>query len=233
MVHTHTWRTIKRSLTFMPIWKEHHTVLCTCAHAQSTWTTPTLTLLYRTLVAGVRSSTIKKHTVHGFMTIPQHGWITQALTLAHSNNELIYFTMNYLTDWFISFAGIYQLIELISTAPSAAITPQKRSCPPPRGNSGCDLTVGINNSENKRASIEPRCADGVISVASVRHLWRLYNISDVRGITPWVQNMPSIVEICGITCVARASVAAQIAEGSGHKRGLGGKKQCRTCNNCT
>ena len=138
-----------------------------------------------------------------------------------------------MTDWFISFAGIYQLIELISTAPSAAITPQKRSCPPPRGNSGCDLTVGINNSENKRASIKPRCADGVISVASVHHLWRLYNISDVRGITSWVQNMPSIVEICGITCVARASVAAQIAEGSGHKRGLGGKKQCRTCNNCT
>jgi hypothetical protein len=25
-------------------WKEHHTVLCTCAHAQSTWTTPTLAL---------------------------------------------------------------------------------------------------------------------------------------------------------------------------------------------
>ena len=23
-------------------WQEHHTVLCTCAHAQSTWTAPTL-----------------------------------------------------------------------------------------------------------------------------------------------------------------------------------------------
>ena len=33
------------------VWKEHHTVLCTCAHAQSTWTTPTLTLLYITLMA--------------------------------------------------------------------------------------------------------------------------------------------------------------------------------------
>ena len=28
------------------VWKAHHTVLCTCAHAPSTWTTPTLTLLY-------------------------------------------------------------------------------------------------------------------------------------------------------------------------------------------
>ena len=33
------------------VWQEHHTVLCTCGHAQSTWTTPTLTLLYRTLMA--------------------------------------------------------------------------------------------------------------------------------------------------------------------------------------
>ena len=33
------------------IWKEHHAVLCTCAHAQSTCTTPTLTLLYVTLMA--------------------------------------------------------------------------------------------------------------------------------------------------------------------------------------
>ena len=33
------------------VWKEHHTVLCTCAHVQSTWTTPTLTQLYRTLIA--------------------------------------------------------------------------------------------------------------------------------------------------------------------------------------
>ena len=45
------------------VWKAHqHTVLCTCAHTSSTWTTPTLTLLYVTLmtydIAGVRSSTI-------------------------------------------------------------------------------------------------------------------------------------------------------------------------------
>ena len=33
------------------VWQEHHSVLCTCAHAQSTWTTPTLTLLYITLMA--------------------------------------------------------------------------------------------------------------------------------------------------------------------------------------
>ena len=33
------------------VWQEHHTVLCTCAHAQSTWTTPTLTLLYIILMA--------------------------------------------------------------------------------------------------------------------------------------------------------------------------------------
>ena len=32
------------------VWQEHHTVLCTCALAQSTWTTPTLTLLYITLM---------------------------------------------------------------------------------------------------------------------------------------------------------------------------------------
>ena len=33
------------------VWKAHHTVLCTCAHALSTWATPTLTLLYITLMA--------------------------------------------------------------------------------------------------------------------------------------------------------------------------------------
>ena len=33
------------------VWQEHHTVLCTCAHPQSTWTTPTLTLLYIALMA--------------------------------------------------------------------------------------------------------------------------------------------------------------------------------------
>ena len=32
------------------VWKEHHTALCTCAHGQSAWTTPTLTLLYITLM---------------------------------------------------------------------------------------------------------------------------------------------------------------------------------------
>ena len=31
--------------------QEHHTVLCTCAHPQSTWTTLTLTLLYIALMA--------------------------------------------------------------------------------------------------------------------------------------------------------------------------------------
>ena len=43
------------------VWKAHHTVLCTCAHAPSTWTTPTLTLLYIINpygIAGVRSSII-------------------------------------------------------------------------------------------------------------------------------------------------------------------------------
>ena len=33
------------------VWKEHRTVLCTCAHAPSTWTTPTFSLLYITLMA--------------------------------------------------------------------------------------------------------------------------------------------------------------------------------------
>ena len=33
------------------VWQEHHTVLCTCARPQSTWTTPTLTLLYIALMA--------------------------------------------------------------------------------------------------------------------------------------------------------------------------------------
>ena len=33
------------------VWKEHHTVLCIWAHAPSTWTTPTLTLLYIALMA--------------------------------------------------------------------------------------------------------------------------------------------------------------------------------------
>ena len=33
------------------VWQEHHTVLCTCEHAQSTGTTPTPTLLYIALLA--------------------------------------------------------------------------------------------------------------------------------------------------------------------------------------
>ena len=40
-----------KSLLQAAVWKAHHTVLCTCAHAPSTWTTPTLTLLYITLMA--------------------------------------------------------------------------------------------------------------------------------------------------------------------------------------
>ena len=40
-------------------WKEHHTVLCTCAHAQSTWTTPTLTLLCITLMASPVCDTLQ------------------------------------------------------------------------------------------------------------------------------------------------------------------------------
>ena len=33
------------------VWQEHHTVLCTCAHAPCSWTTPRLTLPYITLMA--------------------------------------------------------------------------------------------------------------------------------------------------------------------------------------
>ena len=92
--------------------KGHHAVLCTCAHAQSTCTTPTLTLLYRTLMAmpvrEVRSSIIiyiyMCSVSHPNAVIqPLHRWkcqskpekrsrslsVFQNRLLIHSQNEVI------------------------------------------------------------------------------------------------------------------------------------------------
>ena len=58
--HTNATKRCEARWLQAAVWKEHHTVHCTCAHAQGTWTTPTLTLLIHNPygIPGVRSSTI-------------------------------------------------------------------------------------------------------------------------------------------------------------------------------
>ena len=52
------------------VWQEHHTVLCTYAHPQSTWTTLTLTLLYIVLMASPVCEALQYIHIHvqGYIT---------------------------------------------------------------------------------------------------------------------------------------------------------------------
>ena len=118
---------------------------------------------------------------------PNMGELPKLLTLVHIN-----FTMNYLTDWFISFAGIYQVIDWAvidcaqhcDSASKTFLSPAQREqwMWPYSENGQQPQQKDVNR--NKMCRRSDWCGIGTPS------FWRIYNISEVRGIT-LVQNMPS------------------------------------------